>query len=154
MKHGLTLLILTAFSLGFTACSSTPDNSPEGMKAIFGENQSQTDACYQKVLKKEPDMGGGSVQLRFMINEEGKAYKTKFLKKKSTLNNKLLNACLKKVVHSWQFPTGNAMDIVYDFSFASSEPEASEEPEKQSDLDVIDTSPKEESSGDEETPAE
>lgn len=101
-------------------------------------------------------MGTGTVQLKFLINEEGKAYKTIFMKKKSTLSNKLLNACLKKVVHSWQFPSGKAMDVTYDFNFEDTAKAIDNEPSQNSDLDVIDTSPQDEpaGSGDEETPAE
>jgi hypothetical protein len=158
MKQLTALLVLSAFSLLLSNCSSSPDTSPEGMKAIFGENQSQTDACYKKTLKKEPDMGSGTVELKFHINEEGKAYKTMFMKKKSTLNNKLLNACLKKVVSGWQFPAGKATQVAYDFNFVGegddSTPSA-DEPQKQTDLDVIDTTPQDEGgSGDEETPTE
>ncbi len=156
MKHGLGLILLAALSLSLTYCSSSPDTSPEGLRAVIGENKIQTDACYQKVLKKQPDLGSGTVQLKFLINEEGKAYKTVFMKKKSTLSNKVLNACLKKVVHSWQFPTGKSTDVTYDFNFDNGSGESAGEPDQQNDLDVIDTSPQDDGQGpgDEETPAE
>ena len=68
------------------------------------------------------------------------------------------------VVHAWQFPSGKAIEVIYPFQFEKStaslnnesEPAkatglSSDEPAKSSDLDVIDTSPKEdETSGDEE----
>jgi hypothetical protein len=146
-------------------CSTSSDVSTGDLKAPFTENKAQIESCYEKVAKKQPDLGNGTVELKFLIDENGKAYKTIFMKKKSTLSNKLLNACLKKVVHGWQFPTGKSIEVIYPFQFekattsiSTDSPSAktatgvsSDATEKQSDLDVIDTSPKEdETSGDEE----
>lgn len=155
MKH---LLVLSLAALTALSGCTTSEVSSASLRAPFADNKAQTDACYQKTLKKQPDMGSGTVELRFAINAEGKATKTTFMKKKSTISNKLLNACLKKVVHSWQFPEGKAIDVNYAFLFEDPNAELSSEsegePKKESNLDVIDTSPQEESSGDEETPAE
>lgn len=148
--------------LAMSGCSSTSPVSSSDLRAPFTENKDQVESCYDKVSAKQPDLGTGSVELKFLINEDGRAYKTIFMKKRSTLSNKLLNACLKKVVQTWQFPKGKSLEVVYPFQFEktggalSDESKKSvDEPEKQSDLDVIDTSPSEdESSGDEETPAE
>jgi hypothetical protein len=176
-------LLIALASLFLAACSSTTEVSTEKLKQPFADNRSQVDACYVKVMKKQPDIGEGTVEMKFLINEDGNAYKTVFMKKRSTLSNKLLNACIKKVVHSWQFPSGKALEVVYPFQFEkqsttlspeSSAPvkmakpapkaapkpvekvESAPEPKGQADLDVIDTSPPEdetEAEG-EETPAE
>ena len=145
-------------------CSTSSEVSTSDLKAPFTQNKAQVESCYEKVAKKQPDLGNGTVELKFLINDEGTAYKTIFMKKRSTLSNKLLNACIKKVVHSWQFPKGKSIEVVYPFNFEKSTARLSNESEsakpttgfssddeKQSDLDVIDTSPKEdETSGDEE----
>lgn len=157
-KWFLAVFILLGF---VTGCSTSSDVSSSDLKAPFSQNKAQIESCYEKVAKKQPDLGNGSVELKFLINDEGKAYKTIFMKKHSTLSNKLLNACLKKVVQGWQFPTGKSIEVVYPFQFEKSTASLSNESEKattssddtskQSDLDVIDTSPKDdETSGDEE----
>ncbi len=186
MKN-LGLLALAV--LMFVGCSSTEEVSTDALRAPFVENKTEIDNCYLKVMRKQPDIGEGTAEFKFMINEEGKAAKTIFMKKRSTLSNKLLNACIKKAVHSWTFPSGKAIDVVYPFTFekpASSlgtestaakpaakpaapkpaekaatpapkkEEPAADEPKKNSELDVIDTSPPEdESYSDEEsTPVE
>jgi hypothetical protein len=153
--------------------------STQDLRAPFTDNRSEIDSCYTKVMKKQPDIGEGTVEMKFMINEEGKASKTIFMKKRSTLSNKLLNACIKKVVHGWQFPQSNAaVDVVYPFTFEKQmaslgsesqsnrksspdtqkkQAENADEPKGNSELSVIDTSPPEdesESSDDEQTPME
>lgn len=165
MKKWLLALSIAGILVG---CSTSSEVSTSDLKAPFTQNKAQVESCYEKVAKKQPDLGNGTVELKFLINDEGKAYKTIFMKKRSTLSNKLLNACLKKVVHSWQFPTGKSIEVVYPFNFEKSTSSLSNESEsgkpttgvssdseKQSDLDVIDTSPKEdETSGDEEGDAD
>lgn len=163
------LFFLSLATLVWQGCSSSPEVATGDLKAPFSDNKAQIESCYNKVAKKQPDLGNGTVELKFLINDDGKAYKTIFMKKNSTLSNRMLNACIKKVVAGWQFPTGKSLEVVYPFQFEkasaglSGESEKAEkseakgaEPEKQSDLDVIDTSPQEdESSGDEEsTPTE
>lgn len=148
------LAILVTACVCAASCSSSPDVSPEALRAPFNDNKEQVQACYEKVQKKQPDLGTGTVELKFLINEDGKPYKTIFMKKRSTLSSKLLNACLKKVVHGWQFPTGKPLEVVYPFEFqkqgaSNSGDGKGEEPRKESDLDVIDTSPPDEGSGDE-----
>jgi hypothetical protein len=147
-----------------SGCSTSSDVATGDLKAPFSENKAQVESCYEKVAKKQPDLGNGTVELKFLINDDGKAYKTIFMKKRSTLYNKLLNACLKKVVHTWQFPTGKSIEVIYPFNFEKSTaslgseskssatpPAEASEDTKSSDLDVIDNSPKEdETSGDEE----
>lgn len=159
---------LAIIALVFAGCTSSPEITAESLKAPFADNKAQTDACYEKTLKKQPDLGTGTVELKFLIGDNGKAYKTIFLKKRSTLTSKLLNACLKKVVHGWQFPEGKALEVVYPFHFEglgnnesqtaesteSTPPASTDEPKKQSEMDIIDNSPQDETSGDEETPAE
>ena len=161
MKNAILIFLALAFTI---SCSTSSQVSSEDLKAPFAQNKGQIESCYEKVAKKQPDLGNGTVELKFLINDEGKAYKTTYMKKRSTLYSKLLNACLKKVVHSWQFPTGKAIEVIYPFQFEKATASLSDEsrpskaggsstdaPEKQSDLDVIDTSPKEdETSGDEE----
>ncbi len=152
----LTVLIISG-------CSTSSDVATGDLKAPFSENKAQIESCYEKVAKKQPDLGNGTVELKFLINDDGKAYKTIYLKKRSTLYSKLLNACLKKVVHSWQFPTGKSLEVIYPFNFEKSTASLGGESQKSSgsskdavegkssDLDVIDNSPKEdETSGDEE----
>lgn len=186
MKHFGVLALLSAL---FVGCSSTEEISTDDLRAPFVEHKTEIDNCYLKVMRKQPDIGEGTAEFKFMINEEGKAAKTIFMKKRSTLSNKLLNACIKKAVHSWNFPSGKAVDVVYPFTFekpasslgsestaakpaakAAAKPAAAaaapaakkaekdvDEPKKNSELDVIDTSPPEEDadSGDEEsTPVE
>jgi len=155
MKHGLAFLVVGLLAL--TGCSSGPSTSSDA-RALFEQNKSQTDSCYQKVSKKEPDLGTGTVELKFQVGDDGKSHKTLFMKKKSTLSNKMLNACLKKVVSSWDFPAGKATDVIYDFNFESMAPagDTATEPKTQSDLDVIDTTPQDDGagSGDEQTPTE
>ncbi len=161
----MKIVFLAFLMLGLLAgCSTSSDVSTDDLKAPFTQNKAQVELCYEKVAKKQPDLGNGTVELKFLINDEGKAYKTIFMKKRSTLSNKLLNACLKKVVHSWEFPKGKSIEVVYPFNFEKSTSSLSNESgaskpttgvstddEKPSDLDVIDTSPKEdETSGDEE----
>lgn len=156
-------VLLTVFFI--SGCSTSSDVATGDLKAPFSENKAQVESCYEKVAKKQPDLGNGTVELKFLINDDGKAYKTIYMKKRSTLYNKLLNACLKKVVHGWQFPTGKSLEVIYPFNFEKSTaslggesqkatpPAASESEEsgKTSELDVIDNSPKEdETSGDEE----
>ena len=147
-----------------SACSTSSDVATGDLKAPFSENKAQVESCYEKVAKKQPDLGNGTVELKFLINDDGKAYKTIYMKKRSTLYNKMLNACIKKVVHTWQFPTGKSLEVIYPFNFEKSTaslggeskatpaaPAEAVESGKSSDLDVIDTSPKEdETSGDEE----
>ena len=146
----LYVLILTAPLL--VHCSSKTI-SPDDLKAPFIDNRAEIDNCYQKVLKKQPDLSDGKVEMKFLINEEGKTYKTIYLKR-STLESKLLNACIKKVVSTWQFPKGQKVEVVYPFQFERSD-ESKPMPEKTEDMDIINTSPPEEGSGDDtETPAE
>lgn len=146
----LYALILTAPLL--VQCSSKTI-SPDDLKAPFIDNRAEIDNCYQKVLKKQPDLSDGKVEMKFLINEEGKTYKTIYLKR-STLESKLLNACIKKVVSTWQFPKGQKVEVVYPFQFERSD-ESKPMPEKTEDMDIINTSPPEEGSGDDtETPAE
>jgi len=153
--------LLIALSFVAVSCSTTEEVTTEDLRAPFRDNKAQTDNCYKKVMKKQPNIGEGTVEMKFMINADGNAYKTIFLKKRSTLKNKMLNACIKKVVHSWQFPTGNAIELVYPFGFtkqtaslssesepASSESSTSQESSNYSDLDVIDTSPSDEEASD------
>lgn len=171
-------VLLSTICLLFTACATTTSVSTEELKAPFSKNRAQVDECYVKVMKKQPDIGEGTVELKFLINEDGNAYKTIFMKKRSTLGNKLLNACIKKVVQTWQFPEGKALEVVYPFQFEKkmaslssesktpaekakstqqgSEDVESQEPKKQTELDIIDTSPpsEEESTGEEPTPTE
>lgn len=174
-----SLGLIALLSLFVVSCSTTSEVSTQDLRAPFTDNKSEIDNCYTKVMKKQPDIGGGTVEMKFMINEDGKATKTIFMKKRSTLSNKLLNACIKKVVSNWQFPSGKALDVVYPFNFekqssiGSSEtpsnrkaaapapapkkeaPTASDEPKGNADLDVIDTSPPEdESDSEESTPME
>lgn len=171
-------LSIALLSLFFISCSSTTELSTEDLRAPFAKNKDQVDSCYTKVMKKQPDLGEGTVEMKFLINTEGKAYKTIFMKKRSTLSNKLLNACIKRVVHGWQFPAGKGVDLVYPFNFESQsgsfgsdtasakpvEPAAAKkaapaDPKSDSvDLDVIDNSPQSDDldapSNDEETPLE
>jgi hypothetical protein len=160
MNKWYAVLLTVFFIFG---CSTSSDVATGDLKAPFSENKAQIESCYEKVAKKQPDLANGTVELKFLINDDGKAYKTIYMKKRSTLYNKLLNACLKKVVHGWQFPTGKSLEVVYPFNFEKSTANlggesqkttpsaASEESSKSSDLDVIDNSPKEdETSGDEE----
>lgn len=181
MKH---FGILALVSILFVGCSSTEEVSTDALRAPFMEHKSEIDNCYLKVMRKQPDIGEGTAEFKFLINEEGKAHKTIFMKKRSTLSNKLLNACIKKAVHSWNFPSGKAIDLVYPFTFEKpatslgsestaskpaakpapapaptakkAEPEVNE-PKKNTELDVIDTSPPEDESDsgdDESTPVE
>ena len=156
----LAVLVLI---LSLSGCSTSSEVSSSDLKAPFTENKAQVESCYEKVAKKQPDLGNGTIELKFLINDDGKAYKTIYMKKRSTLYNKLLNACLKKVVHGWQFPTGKSIEVVYPFNFEKSNSSMGGESKstgsstdaveagKSSDMDVIDTSPKEdETSGDEE----
>lgn len=158
----LPLAFLVLIS-SLSGCSTSSEVSSSDLKAPFTENKAQVESCYEKVAKKQPDLGNGTVELKFLINDDGKAYKTIYMKKRSTLYNKLLNACLKKVVHGWQFPTGKSIEVVYPFNFEKSTASMDGESKssgsssdaaevgKSSDMDVIDTSPKEdETSGDEE----
>lgn len=160
---GLLSTLVMAFYL--TSCSTSSEVSTSDLKAPFTENKAQVESCYEKVAKKQPDLGNGTVELKFLINDEGKAYKTIYMKKRSTLYNKMLNACIKKVVSGWQFPTGKSIEVIYPFNFEKATASLSNESEStkptgvstdattgtSSDLDVIDTSPKEdETSGDEE----
>lgn len=157
--------MLFSIVLGFVAtlvlsnCSSTKVSSQD-LKAPFIDHRSEIESCYAKVLKKEPDLGGGVAELKFLINEEGQAYKTVFLKKKSTLNSKLLNACIKRTVATWQFPKGQKLEVVYPFQFEVANANLSDEsntaPAANDNLDVINTSPAEgDSNSDvEATPAE
>jgi hypothetical protein len=166
MKNFFSMVSLSLAALVLASCSSTPAPSAAELKAPFIDNKSEIEACYEKVLKKQPDLGAGTVELKFLINEEGQTYKTIFLKKKSTLQSKLLNACIKKAVATWQFPKGKKMEISYPFQFEQKTAEAGPlsdeskagEPAKNENLDIINTTPPEESgdgSGDqEETPAE
>lgn len=158
--------LLAALSFFMVSCSTTDEVPTDDLRAPFSDNKGQIDNCYKKVMKKQPNIGEGTVEMKFAINADGNAYKTIFMKKRSTLSNKMLNACIKKVVHSWQFPTGNAIELVYPFAFTkqmsslSSESQASEpkpvdlrpaaaqESGNYSDLDVIDTSPPDDESGD------
>lgn len=106
----LPLILMTS------ACSSTPEVSEDELRAPFTENKADIDNCYMKAQEKNPDLTG-VLELKFLINEDGKAYKTVFLKKRSTINNKALNVCLKRLVQSWQFPSGKAIELVYPFQF-------------------------------------
>lgn len=173
------LSLIALLSLFVISCTTTSEVSTQDLRAPFTDNRSEIDNCYTKVMKKQPDMGEGTVEMKFMIDEEGKANKTIFMKKRSTLSNKLLNACIKKVVHGWQFPQGKALDVVYPFTFEKQmaslgsesqsnrkasapapqkkEAPAADEPKGNTELDVIDTSPPEdesESGEDESTPME
>ncbi len=157
MKNGILVFALLAVTV---SCSTSSEVSPGDLKAPFTQNKTQIESCYEKVAKKQPDLGNGTVELKFLINDDGKAYKTIYMKKNSTLYSKLLNACLKKVVHAWQFPTGKALEVIYPFQFEKTTSSLSNESgskstgvsadTEKSDLDVINTSPKEdETSGDE-----
>lgn len=110
------LLALSLIALFIGGCSSTPDVSEDELRAPFSENKAEVDKCYAKAQDKNPELAG-VLELKFLINEEGKAYKTVFLKKRSTINNKALNVCIKRLVHSWQFPAGKAIELVYPFQF-------------------------------------
>lgn len=160
--------LLTLLSVFAVSCTTTSEVSTEDLRAPFQDHKAEVDSCYTKVMKKQPDIGEGTVEMKFMINEEGKAAKTIFMKKRSTLTNKLLNACIKKTVSGWQFPSGKALDVVYPFTFekqmaslsnessnrvkptaapkksaATPAAPAADEPKPQTELDVIDTSPPE-----------
>jgi hypothetical protein len=166
-KFSSSVLILITTAL-FVGCATTTTPSASELQAPFVDNKSQIEGCYEKVLKKQPDVGAGTTELKFLINEEGRAYKTIFLKKKSTLQSKLLNACIKRAVSSWQFPKGKKIEVVYPFQFETAKSAAATttteapvsdeskvgEPAKNDTLDIINTNPEE--SGDEtpETPAE
>lgn len=183
MKH---FGILALLSVVFVGCSSTEEISTDDLRKPFMDNKAEIDNCYVKVMRKQPDIGEGTAEFKFAINEEGKAHKTIFMKKRSTLSNKLLNACIKKAVHSWTFPSRKAMEVVYPFTFekpatsigtesTTTKPTAKKaapadvaapkkadsdvaEPKRNTELDVIDTSPPDDesdASGDEEsTPVE
>jgi hypothetical protein len=169
MNKFSSLALILASTAIFVGCATTATPTATELRAPFIDNKSQIEACYEKVLKKQPDVGAGTTELKFLINEEGRAYKTIFLKKKSTLQSKLLNACIKRVVSSWQFPKGKKIEVVYPFQFETAKSAAASatptetpvsdeskvgEPEKNDTLDIINTNPEE--SGDEmpETPAE
>lgn len=150
VKWFYALLLMTPL---LTQCASKSSVSADDLKAPFIDHRAEIDGCYQKVLKKQPDLSDGKVEMKFLINEEGKAYKTIYLKR-STLESKLLNACIKKTVATWQFPKGQKVEVVYPFQFERSD-ESKPAPAKTDDMDIINTSPPEEGSGDEgETPAE
>ena len=117
-KIGIIALVPVLF---LAACTTTSEGSTEALRAPFADNRSQIDGCYTKVMKKQPDIGEGTVEMKFLIDDEGKAKKTIFMKKRSSLHNKMLNACIKKVVHSWSFPaSGKDLEVVYPFTFERS----------------------------------
>lgn len=143
------LLVLAALA-SLMGCSSTPEVSEDELRAPFTENKADIEKCYAKAKEKNPELTG-TLELKFLINEEGKAYKTVFLKKRSTINNKALNVCLKRLVHSWQFPSGSAVELVYPFQFGA-EATAPEAPAEDSEAAQPAPTEEAEPSSDEATP--
>lgn len=109
------LLLLPLF-ITLTFCSSAPKFSESDLKAPFVNNRIDIENCYRQALKINPDIKG-TLELKFLVNEDGKAYKTLYRKTNSTISNKILNVCIKRAVEKWQFPKGKEMEIVYPFHF-------------------------------------
>jgi Ca-activated chloride channel family protein len=93
--------------------------SKEPIQRIIKRQKNAIRACYEKELQSDPNLAG-RVVVKFIIDGTGKV--TNAVIEESTLNNKVVEACLLKVIKRLTFPQpagGSVIVVSYPFTFSS-----------------------------------
>lgn len=59
--------------------------------------------CYEKELKRNPDLNIGKIEVSFFVNTRGKVSRVECTKNGEPLLNERLTNCIKKTVKNWRF---------------------------------------------------
>ncbi len=87
---------------------------PPGVHELFVQRTVQIQGCYERRLKNDPTLSG-RLTIRVQIDRSGHVASASL--DTDTLTDPRVGQCALSVVRRWEFPAGNAAELVYPFHF-------------------------------------
>ncbi|UCH77531.1 MAG: AgmX/PglI C-terminal domain-containing protein [Candidatus Coatesbacteria bacterium] len=103
------------------AAAGEKNRSPSVIASVIRRHLAGIQNAYNSALKKNPNLGGGKITIRFTIEADGRVSSASIVT--DTLNCAPLTSSILSRVRSWKFPpvvSGN-VTVVYPFVFVASE---------------------------------
>jgi hypothetical protein len=90
----------------------------EGIRFVAKSHRAEESACFERALKDDASIGGGTVELGFTIDERGRAKAIRVVD--NGTGSQPLAACLMQRVAEWSFPRPPAGPFAASYPFVFS----------------------------------